>query len=78
MESRPTCKIAWVDKQGKPTPDSNPAVGEAWIISYTHYHHMYLTGKAEFPESEHFPICAEHLKRFQEPGMQYWRFEPYV
>jgi hypothetical protein len=27
--NRPTCRIQWIDAQGKPTPDSNPAVARA-------------------------------------------------
>ena len=72
-----SCQIQWIDASGKKTPDNNIAVGEAYIIEHVEYSSSYMGGRYAVDESRHFLICAEHLKRLREPGMKYWRFEPY-
>lgn len=72
-----TCKIQWVDDQGRPTPDENPAIGEAYLVEHMLYGTQYVDGKVHIEESEHFPICAEHAQRLKGHEMRYWRFVPY-
>lgn len=75
-----TCKIQWVSHvSGKPTPDDNPAVGVVYRKAY------YGTAQGavrsfRVEESERFPICAEHLKRFHRDHLENhgWIFEPYT
>jgi len=57
------CKIAWIDANGKATPDDNDAVAIALFHRpvYAQY-----TGKITEYSSlieESFPICAEHRKQ---------------
>jgi len=68
-----TCKIQWIDDSGRPTPDSNEAVGEVFRESYTSY--VYKKPYT-FPETERFPICAKHARLLSDPGMENWKFEP--
>jgi len=46
-----TCEIQWIDDNGKPTPDTNPAIGIARSII------TYGGGDSQVRE---YPICAEH------------------
>lgn len=76
-----TCKIQWIDENGKRTPDSNVAVA----IAYAHEAKSrdQRTGRAiEFwPDKfvDHYPICQDHLARvesemlFENGGS--WSFE---
>lgn len=78
-----TCAIQWIDSNGKPTPDTNEAIGSA--LCTTHYADGTIT------KSEAFPICRDHLARMQGtwvPPMgrpayagirsQHWTFAPYA
>ena len=67
-----TCKIQWVDNHGNPTPDLNPAIG---YVRTKSRHEMHHGRSIHFSASQWFPICAEHAKRLNEPGMEIWRFE---
>jgi hypothetical protein len=77
-----TCKIQWVDEQtGKPTPDTNPAIGIAYREAYTSQHN----GRGvKHERSADYPICAEHRARMAadeaaDPvGMRDWRFVPFA
>lgn len=70
-----TCAIQWVDEQGNATPDSNPAVGRAYmaarVVQFSH-------GGVRMDESTHYPICAEHRARMIAEGLEseHWHFEP--
>jgi len=70
-----TCRIQWIDSQGNPTPDANPAVGVAWTVDY--YHMMRDGHVIHFTESEAFPICEAHRARMDAPETAFWRFAPY-
>lgn len=71
-----TCKIQWIDGQGNPTPDTNIAVGEAWMPERTYT--MSDGRRVFFGESERFPICLEHLKRMRVERLdKTWRFEAF-
>ena len=58
-----TCNIQWIDEQGNPTPDTNPAIG---IVTC----HSVSFGKEG---SRPFFICAEHAKRLREDELSDWR-----
>ena len=67
-----TCRIQWVDENGRTTPDQNPMVGFAWTVERDEV----IEGrKIHTSSSVRFPICAEHAKEISEPGMEHWRFE---
>lgn len=57
------CRIQWVDSKGNPTPDRNDAIGYAWRAAHTTVGAEFQNGAYFSPESEHFPICAEHARR---------------
>ena len=58
-----TCKIQWIDDDGKPTPDSNESVGFA-VITRT-----YTRGPAAGSTVvERFPCCELHRVRGWEEG----------
>ena len=66
-----TCQIQWIDKDGKPTPDTNPAIGRCWTMA----RRTLICGRLlDFPESQHFLICAEHAAQIS--GLPGWTFEP--
>lgn len=70
----PTCQIPWIDVQGNPTPDSNPAVARARPKAPVEQYH----GRAiQFDQSQWFYICAEHAKQLSEPGMEIWECEAF-
>ena len=65
------CEIQWVDAYGKPTPDTNEAVGTVQCLGYP-----CRSNPAYVPEpSREFPICADHLLRMPDDGR--WIFRPY-
>ena len=67
-----TCEIKWVDANGQPTPDTNPAIGRCRVVAYDRVIH----GRTiQFPTSQWFNICACHAKQLSEPGMEIWEFE---
>lgn len=70
----PKCQIQWVNEQGVPTPDTNEAVGVVWTVAHTfHFPH----GAHRFEgDATRRPICAEHAKHLNAPGMEHWRFAP--
>jgi hypothetical protein len=67
------CRIQWIDNQGKATPDNNHAIGSCRTIERDE-----IIGhrKVHFEASEWFPICSEHARRLDKPGMQIWEFWP--
>jgi len=68
------CQIKWVDAAGNSTADDNKAIGRVQCGKRIEQHH----GRAiAFTASAWFPICAEHAKRLNEPGMHIWSFEPF-
>lgn len=58
-----TCQIEWIDEQGNPTPDTNPAIGVATC-------HSVSFGKEG---SRPLFICAEHAARINELELCDWR-----
>lgn len=69
----PVCQIQWIDAQGNPTPDTNPAVARVRCKAYDKMLHGRML---HFTQSEWFNICAEHAKQMSEPGMEIWECEP--
>ena len=67
MRMNMICEIAWIDKNGKPTPDDNIATGRV---------RCRLSPKTVFLYSMWYNICAEHAKRLSDPDMDEWEFEP--
>lgn len=66
-----TCELKWV-VDGRPTPDTNPAIGRVMCRERVEQHH----GRGiTFAASPWFNICEEHAKRLSEPGMENWVFE---
>jgi len=68
------CAIQWVDANGKPTPDTNLAIGCVRREAYRHPYAGAVNGYIEYTESEWYPICAEHAKRLGDGGMHHWEF----
>jgi hypothetical protein len=68
-----TCRIQWIDRAGRPTPDQNPAVGRVRVRAHV-FQRPDGTGIA-LDASEWFPICATHAARLREPGMDGWEWE---
>jgi hypothetical protein len=67
------CKIRWIDGNGKPTDDTNPAIMEVRTID----RHEHIGGRTlHFESSDWFPICENHAKRLDEPGMHIWESRP--
>ncbi len=63
------CEIQWVDAQGEPTPDTNPAIQRVRVVE----HVQKIGGRAiTFKQSPWYCICAEHSKRLNDPGMHIW------
>lgn len=63
------CKIQWIDQSGKPTPDENPAVN----MIRTKERIDQVDGRPfHVSMSPWYPVCAEHMKRMNEPGMHIW------
>lgn len=68
------CRIQWVDKTGKPTPDDNEAVATVYREAYQEM--MPISGRiASFEETEKFPICKNHLERLKDHGMERWHVD---
>jgi hypothetical protein len=68
-----TCKIQWIDDTGHMTPDNSPAIGECRCKAHVEQ----IEGRGIRHEaSGWFPICAEHAKQLNEPGMHNWEFAP--
>lgn len=64
-----TCQIKWIDENGNPTADDNPAIGRVRCKGRVEQHH----GRALTFETSHwFYICADHAKRMRDPGMHIW------
>jgi hypothetical protein len=71
----PKCAIRWVDNDGQQTSDNNDAVGYV----YREAHTLEVGGSMlEYERSKDYPVCEHHLKRLEDPGMQYWHFVSYV
>lgn len=61
-----TCRIQWIDENGKPTPDENPAVGRA-VHTRTYTRGAGIHGDRE--EVESWPICAQHKAQADADGL---------
>ena len=70
------CAIQWIDDHGKPTPDTNEAIGIVYREAYVSQYPSAVNGVIQFERSEDFPICAEHAKQLKNPGMEHWHFQP--
>lgn len=64
-----TCKIQWVDKNGKPTPDTRKSVGYVRCLGYP----CKENPSYKPAPSQWFPICAEHLRDMPKDGI--WEFK---
>lgn len=53
-----TCRIQWIDKHGKPTPDSNPAIMEC--RTKDRVLEKYGT---RIEASQWYPVCRDHYSR---------------
>lgn len=70
-----TCQIRWIDDAGKPTPDSNVAIGCVWLPKRREL----INGRlVDMAASERFPICADHAERLRDAGMAWWCFERFA
>lgn len=69
------CRIQWIDKHGRPTPDENAAIGVVWRESYEYVNSVGTI--VRFNETEKFPICEEHYQVFvnEQLDAQHWYFE---
>ena len=68
-----TCRIQWIDDQGKPTPDSNPAVAIATRTA----HPIIIDGRdCGSTDEQSFPICQEHLDRLNDENYRGWQVSP--
>jgi hypothetical protein len=56
----PVCQIRWIDAQGNPTPDTNPAIGRVRCKG----HDQIIAGRmVHFTTSEWFHIAQNMLRR---------------
>ena len=63
----PVCQIQWIDAQGNPTPDSNPAIARVRCKA----REQIIAGRVvRFDQSQWFNICAEHAAQMSNPGME--------
>lgn len=66
------CEIQWIDEKGKPTPDTNPAIGFAFLPARD----QWIGGRlVHFEPSKVYAICACHAAQLREPGMELWQFQ---
>lgn len=72
----PCCEIQWIDQQGRPTPDTDPAVGYVQREAYDHQDPHAVNGVIHYQATKWFPICEAHKARLTERGMEHWRFKP--
>lgn len=67
-----TCRIQWIDEDGNPTPDQNPAIGRCRTLERD----TWIDGRVVHnPASEWFPICREHAAHLWK--LNGWTFEAY-
>lgn len=67
------CEIQWIDKEGNPTPDTCPAIGEVYLATHSETApngHVY-----QIRGSRPYRICAEHAR--QALGLQHWHLREY-
>jgi hypothetical protein len=67
------CQIQWIDKQGNPTPDNNPAIQ---LVRTIERNEVIAGRMVHFSASQWFCICAEHSKQLGELGMHIWECVP--
>jgi hypothetical protein len=72
------CEIQWIDASGKATPDTNEAIGHVYREEYFAPPSRILPEGFGHKRTKDFPICAEHAKQLNRPGMEHWFFVPYV
>ena len=71
---RRCCEIQWIDSRGRPTPDTNPAIGEVWLPERVEQ----FGGRGiRMEESRRFGICAVHAEQLKQPDMWRWQFRRY-
>ena len=68
-----TCRIQWIDAQGQPTPDNNPAVA---MVRSSNAENIRRFPHANLKPSQWFPCCAEHLAQLSLPDMHEWEQRP--
>ena len=83
-----TCRIQWIDDDGRPTPDQSQSIGTI-TLTRTYTRGTGVGGAKE--EAQSFPCCADHYRRgvdmglfgrvetSQNPGFDYravWTFTP--
>lgn len=69
-----TCQIQWITAQGKPTPDTNPAIGRVRCKRYRYslgHRQPWVAGEY----SAWFNICADHARQLAYPDMCEWEIE---
>ena len=67
-----TCQIRWIDLNGTPTDDSNPAIYRVRTKARV----QQIGGRGvKYEQSQWFNCCAEHFKRMGDPGMEIWECE---
>ena len=71
------CAIQWDDSHGKPTPDTNEAIGYVYREAYRLIVPDAVNGHIDYERTEDFPICSEHTKRLNQPDMHHWHFMPF-
>jgi sarcosine oxidase delta subunit len=72
------CRIQWINDDGERTPDTNDAVGYAWIEAYYQQPSDTLPYGLQHEESEHYPICRSHLEVMRRERFAHWIFEPFT
>ena len=72
------CAIRWIDSHGKPTPDTNEAIGYVYREAYRLIVPDAINGCIDYERTEDFPICSEHAKQLTAPDMHRWHFASFT
>ena len=72
------CKISWVDKLRKPTPDNNTATHLVRLVGYDSDNKNAIGGNIHHDTSEWFPCCEAHMKQFNDEHLytHHWESKP--